>query len=255
LATSILWDPESRDSERHCRLCCPKLSLIRTMQYPVPRTWSTWQRHTTKLTISTLLALLIVFHFSGRTFSTARIPAEKIRSSKASRLSPADLMSRPLIGTQSKIPKIFHQSWSSTKLPAKFKHWSETCMKEHSDWEYVLWTDDDNLELVKRFMPGFLPMYEKLEGPIFQADLIRNAYMYLFGGWVYMLRLQMLFLYLRYAGSTPTWTWSVCAHRANFSVTSTCQLYLETTRQLRSSRNPTRQRSVQTRNQRTKNVS
>jgi hypothetical protein len=97
-------------------------------------------------------------------------------------LSPADLINRPLPGVQSSIPKIFHQSWSSNELPKKFAGWSETCRERHPDWEWVLWTDDDNRELVRRFVPGMLEAYDSLRGPIFRADIVRNAYMYLFGG-------------------------------------------------------------------------
>lgn len=52
----------------------------------------------------------------------------------------------------------------------------------HPEWEWVLWTDDDNREVVRRFMPELLPTFEKLEGPIFRADLVRNVYMMIFGG-------------------------------------------------------------------------
>jgi mannosyltransferase OCH1-like enzyme len=97
-------------------------------------------------------------------------------------LSPKDLMARPLPGPHAAIPKLFHQSWSSTELPAKFKKWAETCRRMHPDWEWVLWTDDDNRELVETFVPGMKEAYEGLRGPIFRADVVRNAYLFLFGG-------------------------------------------------------------------------
>ena len=27
----------------------------------------------------------------------------------------------------------------------------------HPDWEWVLWTDEDNMELVRQYAPWFLP--------------------------------------------------------------------------------------------------
>jgi mannosyltransferase OCH1-like enzyme len=54
----------------------------------------------------------------------------------------------------------------------------------HPDWEWVLWTDEDNAELVERFAPGMKGAYDELgkRGPIFRADIVRNGYLFLFGG-------------------------------------------------------------------------
>jgi inositol phosphorylceramide mannosyltransferase catalytic subunit len=101
---------------------------------------------------------------------------------KARYLSPAELMKRPLARAQASVPKLIHQSWSNTELPKRFKQWSDGCREQHPDWEWVLWTDDDNNELVKTFLPWLVPAFEKLKGPIYKADLVRNAYMLLFGG-------------------------------------------------------------------------
>ncbi|KAI1621378.1 nucleotide-diphospho-sugar transferase [Exophiala viscosa] len=106
------------------------------------------------------------------------------RSSKvtARYLSPNELMKRPITESLQTIPKLFHQSWSSTDLPAKFEGWSATCRNQHSDWEWVLWTDEDNEELVRRHFPWLLKTYQDLPGTIYRADLVRNLYMYMFGG-------------------------------------------------------------------------
>lgn len=102
----------------------------------------------------------------------------------AAALSPAELLCRstePLLGG---IPKLLHQSWKSTDLPAKFKRWSDTCRRQHPDWEWVLWTDEDNLQLVKQYFPWLEDTFLSLPGNIYRADLARNLYMYIFGGWV-----------------------------------------------------------------------
>jgi hypothetical protein len=103
---------------------------------------------------------------------------------KARYLSPAELMDRPLAPTMRAIPKLFHQSWSTTELPKKFAAWSERCRTLHPDWEWVLWTDDDNARLFERYLPWLVDTFQHLPGPIYQADLSRNAYMLLFGGFV-----------------------------------------------------------------------
>jgi hypothetical protein len=142
-----------------------------------------WQRSSKIYLVFAVAAILLLIHLSSkRALLSQPYEFRKAPKKEASTLSPAELMSRPLPGFQTHIPKIFHQSWSSNQLPAKFEKWSEGCRKVHPDWEWVLWTDDDNMELVRRYMPSMLPTFEKLNGPIFRADLIRNAYMLLFGG-------------------------------------------------------------------------
>jgi hypothetical protein len=98
-------------------------------------------------------------------------------------LRPEDLLCRQINATTG-IPKIFHQSWKTTKLPSKFSQWSETCRRMHPDWEWVLWTDDDNHKLVKTYFPWLEETYLGLPGPIYRADFARNLYMYMFGGYV-----------------------------------------------------------------------
>jgi inositol phosphorylceramide mannosyltransferase catalytic subunit len=80
------------------------------------------------------------------------------------------------------IPRIFHQSWSSTELPAKMKTWSRGCKEVHPDWQHVLWTDEDNLKLIQKHFASLLPTYLALKSPIVQADFMRNVYMFLYGG-------------------------------------------------------------------------
>lgn len=101
--------------------------------------------------------------------------------SKARQISPTELMARPL-SSASHMPKLLHQSWSSTALPAKFEQWSLSCREMNSDFEWVLWTDDDNRLLVEKFAPQFLAKYDGLKSEIYRADAVRNLYMFVFGG-------------------------------------------------------------------------
>lgn len=54
----------------------------------------------------------------------------------------------------------------------------------------MLWTDDDNLKLVQSYFPWLEDTFLELPGPIYRADLVRNLYMYMFGGLVPGLALQ-----------------------------------------------------------------
>ena len=97
-------------------------------------------------------------------------------------LSAAELLCRPLPSDYSSVPKLLHQSWKTHELPAKFEKWSIECRKKHHDWEWVLWTNEDNLNLVRKYFPWLEKVYLELPGDIYRADFSRNLYMYIFGG-------------------------------------------------------------------------
>jgi hypothetical protein len=78
------------------------------------------------------------------------------------------------------IPKILHQSskyftWEERRLASR----AQTLMPE---WEYRLWTDDENLRLVKQIFPGYVEEYMRLPNGGARVDIARYLYMYKFGG-------------------------------------------------------------------------
>lgn len=111
-----------------------------------------------------------------------RCPANQVCLPKAKYLSPTELMRRPLSAVNGSIPKIIHQSWKSEELPDRFLQWSDTWRMHHPDWEWVLWTNEDNRALVELHFPWFKKAYEDLGYEILRADTARNMYMYIFGG-------------------------------------------------------------------------
>lgn len=44
-----------------------------------------------------------------------------------------------------RIPKIIHQIWLGSRLPAAFKRWQESWLATHPDWTYILWTDTEQI--------------------------------------------------------------------------------------------------------------
>ncbi|OBT84788.1 hypothetical protein VE02_06921 [Pseudogymnoascus sp. 03VT05] len=112
----------------------------------------------------------------------AALPELSIDAKLARPLSAAELLCRPLPSDLSSIPKLLHQSWKTNELPAKFDKWSKVCREKHHDWEWVLWTNEDNLNLVRKYFPWLEETYLALPGDIYRADFARNLYMYIFGG-------------------------------------------------------------------------
>ncbi len=83
------------------------------------------------------------------------------------------------------IPKIIMQTWKTKTVPEKWKHSPISIKKKMPDWEYVLMTDEDNENFVKKNFPWFWPTFRDFEYNIQRADAIRYMWLYVYGG-VYM---------------------------------------------------------------------
>ena len=82
------------------------------------------------------------------------------------------------------LTKIIHQTWKTKDIPYDIysKNWIESWKKINPDWEYKLWSDEDNRNLVRDHYPEYLELYDSYERPIAKADIIRFFYMHKFGG-------------------------------------------------------------------------
>lgn len=107
-------------------------------------------------------------------------------------LDPQQVTSCKVDNNLRQIPHIIHQSWKTNTLPFRFLSWQKTWISKHPDWEYRLWTDADNLQLVEEHFPWFLETYKALPQNIHRADAVRYMYMYKFGGFYSDLDLEAL---------------------------------------------------------------
>ena len=80
------------------------------------------------------------------------------------------------------IPKIIHQTWKTDRVPPKARPYVDKVRQLNPDWEYKLWTDDDNLAFVRSEFPELLEIYEGFSRGIMRADVIRYMIMYKMGG-------------------------------------------------------------------------
>jgi len=80
------------------------------------------------------------------------------------------------------IPKIIHQTWSNTDIPSEFRNYQVSWQQNHPDWEYRLWTDEDNRRLLKQDYPWLLDIYDAYPYPIQRVDMARCLYLHKFGG-------------------------------------------------------------------------
>jgi mannosyltransferase OCH1-like enzyme len=80
------------------------------------------------------------------------------------------------------IPKIIFQTWKTYDIPDNWKNAQKTVIEKNKDWKYVLLSDEDNLQIVKKNFPDFLPYYINFKYNIQRADAIRYMILYLNGG-------------------------------------------------------------------------
>lgn len=82
----------------------------------------------------------------------------------------------------SSIPQIIHQSWKSADLPESFIRFSQSWKSKNPGFEYRLWTDEDNDDLVALHYPQFREFYASLPKAIMRADMVRALYLHRHGG-------------------------------------------------------------------------
>lgn len=83
------------------------------------------------------------------------------------------------------IPKIIHQTWKTNDIPDEWKDFQENIKTIFWDFEYKLWTDADNRQLIADKFEWFLPIYDNYEKNIERADAVRYFILYEYGG-IYM---------------------------------------------------------------------
>jgi len=77
-----------------------------------------------------------------------------------------------------KIPKIIHQIWLGSEMPAEYLCLMRSWQKHHPDWEYILWTDDmiEALNLTNQDLYDTAINYGE------RSDIARYEILYRFGG-------------------------------------------------------------------------
>ncbi|MEM1180513.1 MAG: glycosyltransferase [Acidobacteriota bacterium] len=80
------------------------------------------------------------------------------------------------------IPRVLHQSWKTEEIPERFRPWVQSVRRMHPDFEYRLWTDDDNERLIAERYPWFLETYRGYSHPVERADAARYFVIYTHGG-------------------------------------------------------------------------
>jgi mannosyltransferase OCH1-like enzyme len=80
------------------------------------------------------------------------------------------------------IPRMIHQTWRDSTLPAAFAELARTWSRHHPRWQWRLWTDADNRAFVAGHFPTMLALYDRYPQPIQRVDVVRYLILYVHGG-------------------------------------------------------------------------
>ena len=80
------------------------------------------------------------------------------------------------------IPNIIHQTWKTTKTPEKMDFCIESWKKLNTNYQYMLWTDEDIDNFIKEKYLDYYDLLKKLKHGIQKADLFRILVLHYYGG-------------------------------------------------------------------------
>ncbi|PWY68912.1 hypothetical protein BO83DRAFT_317426, partial [Aspergillus eucalypticola CBS 122712] len=181
-------NPQTTLSPDHCteiqNLCQIALMILQSSPRGSCLQWLTSQFNRRRFQLSFALAIVLLLSYL---FHLDVLPTDyeaPFKDHYARTLSARDLLARPLSQDLTTIPKLIHQTWfpAGSNMSDDAQTWVRTMRSQNADWEYVLWDDETNRMLVEQYFPWFLTDYNRLPKEIHRADVVRNLYMYLFGG-------------------------------------------------------------------------
>lgn len=80
------------------------------------------------------------------------------------------------------IPKRIIQTWKSRKIPVEFRRYQKQIRKLNTDYEYLLFTDEDVNDFIAAEYPQFFEAFDSCSEFIFKADLFRLLAVHKLGG-------------------------------------------------------------------------
>jgi FkbM family methyltransferase len=103
-----------------------------------------------------------------------------------------DTVQLPTGSQTDRIPRLIHQTWKTSEVSDRLKPFQKTWLENHATWEYKLWTDEDNLNLIQTHYPWFLDYYNSYPHHIQRVDAARYFILYHYGGLYADLDMQCL---------------------------------------------------------------
>lgn len=95
------------------------------------------------------------------------------------------LAARGAPDASSKLPKIFHQQWSSVEeMPSYIRDWRARLLETFPspEFQHLLWTDASQREFISKNYAWFLPTYDGYGASIRRHDAFRTFALHYYGG-------------------------------------------------------------------------
>ena len=126
------------------------------------------------------------------------------------------------------IPKIIMQTWKTKTIPSKWMASQLSILSLMPDWQYVLMTDEMNLNFVSKHFPHLFEWFKSLRFPIQRADVIRYMWLYEYGGMYMDLDIEIkISLNELFTGTMDTWLLKAprnfAGHFTNFLMASSAK--------------------------------
>lgn len=80
------------------------------------------------------------------------------------------------------IPRVLHQTWKTTEIPAVWRPHHASWRRHLPDWEHRLWTDAECRQLVVDRYPWFLPTFDAFPRAIQRVDASKYLIVHTHGG-------------------------------------------------------------------------
>lgn len=80
------------------------------------------------------------------------------------------------------IPPLIHQTWKTSNIPLRWRHLVDSVKRNHPEWTYHLWSDEEMEAHVLDNHPALYPVYMAFEKNVMRADVFRYVVMHDLGG-------------------------------------------------------------------------
>lgn len=88
----------------------------------------------------------------------------------------------PTTGQNRTIPRILHQSYKDEQIPEQYWKSIRSWRKKHPDFIYMLWTDSDIENFIRKEYPDFKPLFDSYTHNLQRVDAVRYFILYHYGG-------------------------------------------------------------------------
>lgn len=128
-----------------------------------------------------LITTIILFTLALRSFST--LISLLGEDAALDVVQPSELLTAGRSANSSQpIPKIIHQTYANNSIPDRWRKAQKSCIELHPDYEYMFWTDEDNVAFIEREYSWFLDTFRGYPHNIQRADAIRYFILAHYGG-------------------------------------------------------------------------